>query len=50
VLLAATTAPVLAGAVLVSATFGPAGAVAYAALLTAGVNTPRLFRNRQDHR
>lgn len=47
--LAALGAPVLAGAVIVSATFGPAGAIAYGGILLAGVNAPRLFHHDHEH-
>lgn len=50
ILIAILTPPLLILATLVSAFLGPLGALTYAALLTAGINTRHLFtdRNRND--
>lgn len=48
VVLAVLGAPVLVGATVVSATFGPIGALAYCGLLLAGVNARHLFREHRD--
>jgi hypothetical protein len=50
IVLVAAAGPVLAGATITSATLGPLGALAYGALLLAGINTRHLFRtHRNDH-
>lgn len=43
--LTVAAAPILAGSVIVSASLGPFGAIAYAALLLAGLNTHHLFHD-----
>jgi hypothetical protein len=48
ILLAAAAAPVLAGATIASATFGPLGALAYGGLLLGGINARHLFRTHRD--
>jgi hypothetical protein len=46
--LAVLGAPVLVGATVVSATFGPLGALAYGGLLLGGLNARHLFHTHRD--